>query len=63
VAELAYRNEYVANRGQSRLANEAWQRNKCHDSPPGTLVPAAAPAPAADAKGAHSHVRSGNAVY
>ena len=63
VAELAYRNEYVANRGQSLLANEAWRRNKCHDSPPGTIVPAAAPAPAADAKGAHSHMRSGNAVY
>jgi hypothetical protein len=62
VAELAYRNEYVAVRGQTRLADEAWRRNKCHDSPPGTAAPAA-PAPAADAKGTHSHMRSGNAVY
>jgi hypothetical protein len=62
VAELAYRNEYVAVRGQTRLAEEAWQHNKCHDSPPGT-TPWAAPAPAADAKGTHSHMRSGNAVY
>src|ERR1700724_3417335 len=29
VAELAYRNEYIAVRGQSKLAEEAWQRNKC----------------------------------
>src|ERR1700704_565825 len=30
VAELAYRNDYIAMRGQARLADEAWQRNKCH---------------------------------
>ena len=29
VAELAYRNEYVAVRGQARFAEEAWRRNKC----------------------------------
>src|SRR5712671_4252203 len=29
VAELAYRNEYIAVRGQSHFAEEAWQRNKC----------------------------------
>jgi hypothetical protein len=63
VAELAYRNEYIAVRGQSQLANKAWERNKCQDSPPGTAAPAAAAAPAADAKGTHSHMRSGNAVY
>jgi hypothetical protein len=62
VAELAYRNDYVAVRGQTRLADEAWRRNKCHESPPGAAAPAA-PAPAADAKGTHSHMRSGNAVY
>jgi hypothetical protein len=60
VAELAYRNDYVAVRGQSRLADEAWQRNRCHDSPPGA---AAAVTPAADAKGTHPHPRSGSAVY
>jgi hypothetical protein len=34
VAELAYRNDYLAVRGQARLAEEAWQRNKCRASPP-----------------------------
>jgi hypothetical protein len=41
VSELAYRNEYVAVRGQAHFAEEAWRKNRCHDSPP---------APAADAK-------------
>ena len=61
VAELAYRNDYIAVRGQAKMADQIWRRNKCQDSPPGT-VPAATPAPAAD-KPAHSHPRSGNAVY
>ena len=39
VAELAYRNDYIAVRGQAKLAEEAWQRNKCVATP--------APAPAA----------------
>src|SRR6266576_2062615 len=62
VAELAYRNEYVSVRGQARFAEEAWQRNKCHPSPP--AAPAAAapatPAPPAPGRGAR---RSGGAVY
>lgn len=33
VAELAYRNDYVAVRGQSQLAEQAWQRNKCVETP------------------------------
>jgi hypothetical protein len=41
VAELAYRNEYVAVRGQSHFADEAWQKSKCHETPP---APVAAPA-------------------
>ena len=44
VAELAYRNEYVAIRGQSEFAEEAWRRNKCTETPP--------PPPAPPAKGA-----------
>jgi hypothetical protein len=65
VAELAYRNEYIAVRGQTRLAEEGWRRNKCHDSPPPApgAAPAAAPPPPADSKGKHSHPRSGDAVY
>ena len=63
VAELAYRNEYVAVRGQTRFAEEAWQRNRCHPSPP--AAPAAAapevpPAPPAPGKGAR---RSGAVVH
>jgi hypothetical protein len=63
VAELAYRNEYVAVRGQAKFAEEAWQRNRCHPSPP--AVPAAAapepsPTPPAPAKGAR---RPGAAVH
>jgi hypothetical protein len=42
VAELAYRNDYIAVRGQSRLAEEAWQRNKCVASTVAPVVPAAA---------------------
>jgi hypothetical protein len=46
VAELAYRNEYLAVRGQSRFAEEAWQRNKCVASAPAAAAAApAAPSP------------------
>ena len=63
VAELAYRNEYVAVRGQTRFAEEAWQRNKCHPSPPAApaaAAPEASPTPPAPGKGAR---RSGAAVH
>jgi hypothetical protein len=67
VAELAYRNDYIALRGQTRLAEEGWRRNKCHETPPAAAgaAPAAAPAPPPDPKGkhSHSHPRSGDAVY
>ena len=36
VAELAYRNEYIAVRGQAKFADEAWQRNRCV---PGAVSP------------------------
>src|ERR1700744_94445 len=29
VWELAYRNDYIAVRGQSEFAEEAWRKNKC----------------------------------
>ena len=63
VAELAYRNEYVSVRGQARFAEEAWQRNKCHPSPPAApaaAAPEASPTPPAPGKGAR---RSGAAVH
>lgn len=62
VAELAYRNEYIAVRGQARFAEEAWQRNKCSPTPPSAARPAASSAPAANVRGAPP-VRSGSAVY
>jgi hypothetical protein len=46
VAELAYRNDYVAARGQAEFAEQAWRRNKCQETP--------APPPAPAAKGAKS---------
>jgi hypothetical protein len=63
VAELAYRNDYVSVRAQTKLADEAWRRNKCHDSPPAPAAdaPAATSAPAARSKGAHP-MRTGGAV-
>jgi len=51
VAELAYRNDYIAVRGQAKFAEEAWQRNKCHETP----APAAAPADAPLAKDKPKH--------
>jgi hypothetical protein len=63
VAELAYRNEYIAVRGQAKLAEEAWQRNKCHDNSPTAAAPAATSAPAANAKPPQPPPRSGSAVY
>lgn len=63
IAELAYRNEYLSVRGQARFAEQAWQRNKCHDTPPAAAAAAApAPTPAKD-KPRHSQGRSGEAIY
>ena len=31
VAEVAYRNDYIAVRGQSKLAEEAWRKNRCQE--------------------------------
>ena len=63
VAEMAYRNDLISVRAQSKLADEAWRRNKCHETPPAAPAPAAAPAtpPASGAKGGPS--RAGSAVH
>jgi hypothetical protein len=48
VAELAYRNEYIAVRGQTKFAEEAWERNRCQNAPPvaaAPVPPVIAPAP------------------
>jgi len=51
VAEVAYRNDYIAVRGQSNLAEEAWRKNRCQDSKPDAnaaapIPPTIKPAPA-----------------
>ena len=61
VAEMAYRNDYIAVRGQSRFAEEAWQRNKCHATAPGAAAPATPPA--ANVRAAPPPSPSGSAVY
>ena len=65
VAEMAYRNDYIAFLGQKKLADQTWKRNNCHEvplDPPGATPAAAVAAPA---KGKRDMVqsRSGNAVY
>jgi hypothetical protein len=47
VAEMAYRNEYLTVRGQAHFAEEAWRKNKCHPSPPGTTADSTGSAPGA----------------
>jgi hypothetical protein len=61
VAEIAYRNEYIAVRGQAKNAEEAWQRNKCHETPPSAAKPATEPVPPTNEKPGRPLVRSGNA--
>ena len=51
VGNTAYRNDYIALRGQSKLADEAWQKNRCQElkpeARPAPVPPSIAPAPAA----------------
>ncbi|SFJ88088.1 twin-arginine translocation pathway signal [Bradyrhizobium sp. cf659] len=64
VAELAYRNDYVAARGQQKLIEETWRRNRCRESDMEAAAPPAhptvAPAPASPAR--PSRPKSGGAV-
>mgnify|MGYP001293354777 CR=1 FL=1 len=39
VAEVAYRNDYIATRGQAKLAEQAWQKNRCRETLPGEAMP------------------------
>ena len=65
VAELAYRNDYIALRGQSHYVEEAWSKKRCRPSPPsasGTPDNSAPSAPSANAvPGKRS--KAGSAVY
>ena len=62
VAELAYRNDYIALRGQSRNADEAWVANKCHETPTKTAATPSPQPPSAPATSGRAS-RSGSAVY
>jgi hypothetical protein len=61
VAEVAYRNEYIAARGQAKNAEEAWVLNKCRETPAKAASPTPPPPPVADRSGRPA--RSGSAVY
>ena len=60
VAEVAYRNEYISVRAQQKLAEEAWQRNKCQETP-AAATPSPPAAPSASPKGARPS-RAGSAM-
>jgi hypothetical protein len=45
VSELAYRNDYVAVRGSAQLAEDAWRRNKCRETPPNAALTPSTPQP------------------
>ena len=49
VAELAYRNDYIALRGQAKNADEAWVANKCRETPPTKTAATPSPPPSAPA--------------
>jgi hypothetical protein len=63
VAEVAYRNDYIAMRGQKKNADEAWAANNCHDSPPSKTAVTPSPAPAPVTTSGHGSMKSGSAVY
>lgn len=67
VAEMAYRNDYVAVQGQSHFAEEAWRTNRCRESVPGAVTAGAPPTPPviapAGAPRSQQPSRSGSAVY
>jgi hypothetical protein len=50
VAELAYRNDLIFARAQAKLAEEAWRRNKCVETPAAAAAPPPAPPAAAKQK-------------
>lgn len=54
VAEVAYGNDYVSVRGQQKLVDEAWQRNRCHDAPAAAAPAPPSVPPAAAKRGARS---------
>lgn len=59
IAEMAYRNDYIATRGQARLAEEAWRKSRCRETLPGAAMPVAPQPPAVAAPAS----RAGRSVY
>jgi hypothetical protein len=60
VAEFVYRNDFITARAQYKLADEAWRRSKCQETPPAAAAPAAPPP--ADTKQKHQHQHSGSGL-
>ena len=60
VGEMVYRNELIAIRGQSQLAEQAWRRNKCRETIPAAAMPVTPPSAAAPPA---PPSRAGKAVY
>jgi hypothetical protein len=58
VGEFAYRNDFITARAQYKLADEAWRRDKCVETPAAAAAPATPPPPA-DTKQKHQHLGSG----
>ena len=52
VGELAYRNDYISVRGQAKLVEEMWRRNRCVATTPAAATPLQVPAPPPQARGA-----------
>jgi hypothetical protein len=63
VSEMVYRNDYLSNLGQARLADQAWKRNNCHDTLPDPLGATTAAKSTDDSKTKPVRSRAGNAVY
>jgi hypothetical protein len=59
VAEVAYRNDYIALRGQAKNAEEAWVANKCRETPAKAATPAPAPVSAPATTSGHGQMKSG----
>lgn len=46
VSEVAYRNDYINVKAQSRLAEQTWRENKCTEAPAAAAAAPAVPPPA-----------------
>lgn len=45
VGEAVYRNDYISARASAKLAEQAWQRNKCTETAPAIVAPGVAATP------------------